>query len=298
MKKDIKNEITDKVEITISGRINNYTFGKLDVDYLNEMNKFISSRKKEDITVDELLQILFSLINNGDLEQSQLDYFESIKSNKLKYPNLSELYVDILNEKLYIGEFYDTLFCTTNPLVLFETDKYIKIEKNGQVLLKSQTLGDLYQSRSEEFYASETDSKKQKDIVKRVDTLIKLNENLQIYSEPMISYTKKGIILIRGSFTEESYEENCIEKNHITISEDNKAIYKFYIETNNFELSKLYFLVHDNADFFRGAVENTVINHMFYDNKIIEHQLHDFNQKYLGIEYEPKYNSLYNLMID
>jgi len=291
----------DQIEITISGRIAKYYFGRIKDDLQDELKSVLSISDEAIETEQDFLKLFLSITLEAREEARDnfknlvpLDAFEE------QCPNLFAIFNEVLEYDLDHFGLYDALFDTaeyweggTGFVSFFEDDCKVSFVINGQETIKDLSLGEFAQQINGYHTENPPENDQERILSDKLKEFIQLNSEEFGLSEDMgVSINKEGAMFSELWFTPQALEAISDRENSVSIYHDDIIDYTFYIETEKFEFSKLLFLTYANYADFRGNSLTTLANYIFYDNKIIQPDETWHRDKGIELEYESKDISL------
>jgi len=289
--------VKDKVEIILSGRIPKYYFGRLKESFQDEFQEVLLMADESIETEQDFLKLLLGTTLE-DKESERENFTELIPLEELeeKCPNFYSLYQEILDYDLDHFGLYDALFDTAEYwaggngfITFFEDDCSFQLLINGKEVIKNSNFGDF--SKSVKSYHTEEApvDEFEKNISKSLRAFIQQNSNeFGLPDDLGVGINKEGIMFCESWFTPPSFEEICDRDFSVTILHDDIIEYTYFLEVENFDLTKLLFLAHANYGDFRGNSLTTIANYLFYDNEIVLPDENWHRDKGIELEYESR----------
>lgn len=294
---DAEEREKDKVEIILSGRIPKYYFGKVKESFQEELQDVLSIADESIETEQDFLRLLLSTtLEDKDTERENFTNLIALSELEDKCPNFYALYQEILEYDLDHFGLYDALLDTadywaggTGFITFFEDDCSIQILVNGKEIHKSSSFGDfskvLKGYHTEDTPVDEFENK----IFDSLKAFIRKNSGeFGLPDDLGVGINKEGVMFCEAWFSPQAFEEISDRDFSITIMHDDIIDYSYYLEVENFNLSKLLFLSHANYGDFRGNSLTTIANYMFYDNELVLPDESWHRDKGIELEYESR----------
>jgi hypothetical protein len=283
------------VVITISGRISNYFFGCVLPEYLEEFEKAMEYVTDEDIeTLEEFIVALHATTLEDVFDNGIEDFKGKLKMDEIEAncPKLYELLNDIEEQGMGHYNFYEAVLdAPFDDVHVIENDSYITITVDNEEIISQQKL--------EEFIGEVEDVDFEED--QATGSFIQTfwdtqKERFGISAEELedisVTRSENGALLISNWFEPKKLKDYVRREHNITVDHDNIVDLDFYIQTKNFEVSKLAFLQYANMDDFRNSAPEYIGSYVFYDNEYFRPEQNIARDKGITLQYEPDYTNL------
>lgn len=283
------------VQITISGRIPNYFFGCVFPEYLEEFEKAMEYVTDEDIeTLEEFIVALHATTLEDVFDNGIEDFKGKLDLDEIQAncPKLYALLNDIEEQSMGHYNFYEeVLDAPFDDVHVIENDAYITITVDDEEVISQQKLETFIgETGGVDF---EEDEATGAFIQNFWDTQ---KERFGISAEELEDIyafrSENGALLISNWFEPKKLKDFVKREHNVTVEHDNIVDLDFYIETENFDVSKLAFLQYANMADFRNSAAEYVGSYLFYDNEYIRPEQNIMRDKGITLEYEPQYTSL------
>ena len=283
------------VQITISGRIPNYFFGCVLPEYLEEFEKAMEYVTDEDIeTLEEFIVALHATTLEDVFDNGIEDFKGKLDLDEIQAncPKLYALLNDIEEQSMGHYNFYEeVLDAPFDDVHVIENDAYITITVDDEEVISQQKLETFIGETGNVDF--EEDEATGAFIQNFWDTQ---KERFGISAEELEDIyafrSENGALLISNWFEPKKLKDYVKREHNVTVEHDNIVDLDFYIETENFDVSKLAFLQYANMADFRNSAAEYVGSYLFYDNEYIRPEQNIMRDKGITLEYEPQYTSL------
>lgn len=275
------------IQINISGRIPNYMFGILLPEYYEECQIAVSFASEDVEIVQDVLRLLYGTVLEGGW--SGIDEFKEnmdMEQFKENCPLLFEFFTQAEEGGLGHYQFYETVFdmAWDDEVNLIEDDATITINVDGADVVEQQKIADFL---GETEWVDQEEDPKTVKITKAFWT--KHREDFGIHQDvdEFTTYkAKNGVIQLSEWISPKGLANYQTRERNVTVEHDNIVDLDFYIEADDFDLSKLGFLLFANATDFHKSAPEYVGSYLFYDNNIIRPDMNIHGDKGFSLDYE------------
>ncbi len=294
---DDENKLNDNVEITLSGRIPKYFFGRVKALYQDELKTVLSISDESIETEQDFLQTLLkTTLEEREAERKNFRDLVPMDQLEENCPELFKLLEEIEEYDLDHFGLYDAIFdtaeywqCGTGFISFFEDDCKISISINGNEVIKDKSFGEFAKNESSYHTENIPENDNEKHLFNSLKKFIEVNsEEFGLPEDIGIGINNEGSTFCETWFTPPSFESICERDFSVTILHNDIIDYTFYIETEKFDFKKLMFLTYANYADFRENSLTTLANYIAYDNEIIQPDESWHRDKGIELEYEPK----------
>jgi len=276
----------DEIKIKVAGRIPKYFFGRLNEKYTEELKEALTYCNEEVETEQDFLNLILDMTLEYS-ETAREDFFKIISDEDLKrLPNFNQLVNDIIEydwnhfELIDMSELFDSPDYNKGYITMFESDARITITKNEEEIVSEKTLADFCKVTNS--WNSDDDGGTEPTFTKMQQFI---NSNTEDFSgEDYFNWyvNEEGAYFLSGwfqpSILSQFVEESRIDSKYntggqISIYFDDIIDYEFEFECEEFDMSKLTFVLWEHSSQFRNSAYQTEFNFLFYnDEKIIPYE--------------------------
>ena len=247
---------------------------KLDYEKLKVENK-LSKDLLNEFKIMKNVKNIDEFKENMDMEQ--------FKEN---CPLLFEFFTQAEEGGLGHYQFYETVFdmAWDDEVNLIEDDATITINVDGADVVEQQKIADFL---GETEWVDQEEDPKTVKITKAFWT--KHREDFGIHQDvdEFTTYkAKNGVIQLSEWISPKGLANYQTRERNVTVEHDNIVDLDFYIEADDFDLSKLGFLLFANATDFHKSAPEYVGSYLFYDNNIIRPDMNIHGDKGFSLDYE------------
>jgi hypothetical protein len=171
---------------------------------------------------------------------------------------------------------------------LIEDDAYITITVDDEEVVEKQKLADFL---GETEYVDEEEDPKTAAIVKAFWAKHQEDFNLHEDTEFNAHKSKNGVLQLHEWIEPKGLTAYKVRERNVTFEHDNIVDFDFYVEAEDFDLSKLAFLGFANVADFHNSAPEYVGSFVAYDNELIHPDQNIHRDKGFTLEYEPSWKS-------
>lgn len=289
----------DEITIKVSGRIPKYFFGTIDKKYRDELEEALSYCNDEVESEGDFLYKILSMTLEYS-EDAREEFFQIISKEDLeKLPNFNQLVNDIIEydwshfELIDMSDLFNTPQYNNGYVTMFEGDARITITKNGEEIVSEMPLSDF--SKPTNSWNSDDDSESEPTFAKMQELINSNNQDFD--GEDYFSWyvNENGAYFLSGWFTppnlNQFVEDSRIDSKYntggqVSIYFDDIIDYQFYIDCEEFDMSKLTFVHWAYSNQFRNSAYETEFNLLFYNNEKIGPEENWWRDKGITLSYE------------
>lgn len=280
-----------EININISGRIPNYMFGIVLPEYYDECEKALPYASDDIQTIEDMLKLLYATVLVG-----ADDGIEQFKTNmdmdefKANCPLLFEFFKEAEEGSIGYLQFYETVFDMPwrDEVNLIEDDAFITITVDDKEVVAKQKLADFL---GETQWVDEEQDPKTAAIVKAFWAKHQADYNLHEDTEFNAHKSKNGVLQLHEWIEPKGLSAYKVRERNVTFEHDNIVDFDFYVEAEEFDLSKLAFLGFSNVPDFHNSAPEYVGSFLAYDNELIRPDQNIHGDKGFTLEYEPSWKS-------
>lgn len=280
------------IHIKISGRIPNYMFGILLPEYLEECETAVLYASEDIETVEDLLRLLYQTVLEGGWNGvAEFKENMDMEQFKINCPLLFDFFVQAEGGVLGHFQFYETVFDMSwdGEVNLIEDDADITINFDGVNVVEQQKIVDFL---GETEWVDQEEDPKTVKIIKAFWEKHRDDFGIHQEVEEFTTYkAKNGVLQLSEWISPKVLANYQTRERNVTVQHDNIVDIDFYIESKDFDLSKLGFLLFANATDFHDSAADYVGSYLFYDNDIIHPEINIHRDKGFSLDYESGFKS-------
>lgn len=286
------------ININISGRIPNYMFGILLPEYYEECQPAVSYASEDIETVEDLLRLLYETVLEGGWDDGVDKFKKNMDMGKFKEncPLLFQFFERAEEGGIGHYQFYETVFdmAWNDEVNLIEDDAFITITVDDQEEVAKQKLADFL---GETQWVEEEEDPKTAAIVKAFWAKHQADFTLHEDTEFNAHKSKNGVLQLHEWIGPKDLSAYKVINRNVTFEHDNIVDFDFYINAEEFDLSKLAFLGFSNVADFHNSAPEYVGSFVAYDNELIHPDQNIHRDKGFTLNYEPAFKSC-NFLIE
>jgi len=279
------------ININISGRIPNYMFGILLPEYYQECQPAVSYASEDIETIEDLLRLLYGTVLEG--ASSGVDEFKEnmdMEQFRENCPLLFQFFEQAEEGGIGHYQFYETVFDMAwhDEVNLIEDDAFITITVDDQEVVAKQKLADFLGKTQ---WVDEEEDPKTAAIVKAFWEKHQADFSLHEDTEFNTYKSKNGVLQLHEWIGPKGLSGYKVRERNVTFEHDNIVDFDFYVQAEEFNLSKLAFLGFSNVADFHNSAPEYVGSFVAYDNELIRPEQNIHRDKGFTLEYEPSRKS-------
>jgi hypothetical protein len=290
----------DKIKIVVSGRIPKYLFGTLQDSYREELSKAVDLCNDEIECEQDFLNLILQLTLEL-AETRRVEFFEIISKEDLEtLPNFNQLVNDIIEQDwnhfdLIHSDFLKVPNWNGGYLTMFEGDSYISVFKNDEKIIDEVKLENFVET-VDSWYSDDDEENQDLESFNSVKELIHKNPD-HFDSSDYFSWGKneEGCIFLEGYFNPPAFtkfiEESRIDDEYcsggqLSIHFDDYSDWRFFIDTEDFQMSDLTFVNWSSCEQFRYSAYPCKFVQLYHRGELCEPDEIWYRDKGISLSYE------------